>query len=258
MVLWLLTCTVAFGASLLTFFSGFGLGTLLLPVFALFFAPEAALMMTAVVHLLNNLFKIALVFRFVNWGVLIRFGLPAIAAAAVGGALLVRLSDAAPIFRYGLGDAQFAVTPAGLVIGLFMIVFAVRELADLKRGAGIDPRWLPVGGLLSGFFGGLAGHQGALRSAFLMKAGLGKEGFISTGIAIAICVDLGRLSLYLPNAQRFAEDAPLGLLTAATLSAFVGAALGRRLLAKVTLLGVYRVVGVFLVLSGAAIAAGLI
>ena len=258
MLQWTLICLVGFGASLMTFFSGFGLGTLLLPVFALFFPAEAALMMTAVVHLLNNLFKITLLFRFVNRRVLLRFGVPAIVAAVAGSALLVRLSAAEPIFHYALAGRDFSVRPVGLVIGVLMVVFAVRELADLKSDRGIHPRWLPLGGLASGFFGGLAGHQGALRSAFLMKAGLSKEAFIATGVAVAILVDLGRLSLYLPSAGELAHDAPLGLLAAATLSAFAGAFLGRRLLHKVTLVGVYRVVGVFLIVVGLLMAAGVI
>ncbi|MDX1572130.1 MAG: sulfite exporter TauE/SafE family protein [Xanthomonadales bacterium] len=258
MLQWLLICGVGFGASLLTFFSGFGLGTLLLPAFALFFPAEAALMMTAVVHLLNNGFKITLLYRFVDRSVLLRFGLPAIVAAVGGSALLVNLSGAEPIFEYTLAEREFAVRPVGLVIGLLMVAFALRELADLKGGRGFDPKWLPVGGLVSGFFGGLSGHQGALRSAFLMKAGLGKEAFLATGVAVAILVDLGRLSLYLPAAGELARDAPLGLLAAATLSAFAGAALGRRLLHKVTLVSVYRVVGVFLIAAGLLIAAGVI
>lgn len=45
----------AFAAAGLTFFSGFGLGTVLMPVLAVFFSVELATMMTAVVHLLNNL-----------------------------------------------------------------------------------------------------------------------------------------------------------------------------------------------------------
>ena len=40
---------VAMGASLLTFISGFGLGTLLLPVFAVFFPLEVAILLTAIV-----------------------------------------------------------------------------------------------------------------------------------------------------------------------------------------------------------------
>ena len=50
-------------ASVLTLISGFGLGTLLLPVFALFFPLEIAVALTAVVHLLNNLFKTGLLWR---------------------------------------------------------------------------------------------------------------------------------------------------------------------------------------------------
>ncbi len=49
---------VALLASLLTFFSGFGLGTILLPVFALFFPVDIAVALTAIVHLLNNLFEL--------------------------------------------------------------------------------------------------------------------------------------------------------------------------------------------------------
>lgn len=48
---------VAFFASGLTFFSGFGLGTLLLPAFALFFPIEIAISLTAIVHFLNNIFN---------------------------------------------------------------------------------------------------------------------------------------------------------------------------------------------------------
>ena len=91
----LVVCTVALLASGLTFFSGFGLGTLLLPVFAFFFPLEEAIALTAVVHFLNGLFKLALVGRHVDRGVILRFGLPAIAAAFVGARALHALSGLA-------------------------------------------------------------------------------------------------------------------------------------------------------------------
>jgi hypothetical protein len=62
-VTYLVVCSVALLASGLTFFSGFGLGTLLLPAFALFFPVEQAVALTAVVHFLNGLFKLGLVGR---------------------------------------------------------------------------------------------------------------------------------------------------------------------------------------------------
>lgn len=52
-----LIALVAFLGSGLTFFSGFGLGTVLLPAFALFFPVQIAVGLTAIVHFLNNLFK---------------------------------------------------------------------------------------------------------------------------------------------------------------------------------------------------------
>ncbi len=62
----------AFGVSLLTLFSGFGLGTLLMPVFALFFPVEVAVASTAVVHAANNLFKVGLLGRSAPRDILIR------------------------------------------------------------------------------------------------------------------------------------------------------------------------------------------
>ena len=83
-MVYLLVCSVALVASILTFFAGFGLGTLLMPAMILFFEPKAAIAMTAVVHLLNGLLKFLLVARSTRWSVALRFGGPALAAAFVG------------------------------------------------------------------------------------------------------------------------------------------------------------------------------
>ena len=58
---------VALLASGLTLFSGFGLGTLLMPAFALFFSVDVAIAMTAIVHFMNNMFKLALLGRKAEW-----------------------------------------------------------------------------------------------------------------------------------------------------------------------------------------------
>ena len=69
---------VGFLVSGLTFFSGFGLGTLLLPAFVAFFPVEVAVGLTAVVHALNDLFKFGLVRRDIDRAVVVRFGVPAL------------------------------------------------------------------------------------------------------------------------------------------------------------------------------------
>lgn len=45
--------------SSLTLFSGFGRGTVLMPAFAIFFPVPVAVAATAVVHVANNVFKVA-------------------------------------------------------------------------------------------------------------------------------------------------------------------------------------------------------
>ncbi|OGS10670.1 MAG: hypothetical protein A3J70_12330, partial [Elusimicrobia bacterium RIFCSPHIGHO2_02_FULL_61_10] len=219
---YLLICSAAFLTSGLTLFSGFGLGTLLLPVFALFFALEVAIGLTAIVHVLNNLFKLALLGRNTDRKIVLAFGLPAILAAFAGAKALVWLSDLQPLVRYQALGRELEIMPVKLAIGVLMIFFALIEAIPAFEKVSFDRKYLPLGGVLSGFFGGLSGHQGALRSAFLIRCGLSKEAFIASGVAVACLVDFTRLGVYMTKLSSAALDAHVGLLTAATLSAFLG------------------------------------
>ncbi len=66
-----------------------GWGTLLPPVMAVFFPSDLAIALTAVVHCLNNIFKLGLLGRHADKAVVWRFGLPAIGAALIGARLLL-------------------------------------------------------------------------------------------------------------------------------------------------------------------------
>ena len=88
-----LVIAVAFGASMLTFFSGFGLGTMLLPVFLLFFPIDLAIAMTAVVHFLNNIFKTGLIGGQAVRDVVLKFGIPALVFAFFGAKVLAYLAS---------------------------------------------------------------------------------------------------------------------------------------------------------------------
>ena len=253
----------AFLAAGLTLYSGFGLGTLLLPVFALFFPPAVAVAATAIVHGANNLFKLIFVGRHTDRAVLLRFGLPAIGAAFAGAALLGSLAGAGELARYAFAGRTAVVTPLKLVLGSLMVAFALFELAPRLRAIRFEPRHLVAGGLLSGFFGGLSGHQGALRSAFLAKAGLSTERFVGTGAAIGFLVDVARSAVYAAAFWLGGTASPLGgaewpVVATGCLAAFAGVALGTRFLEKVTMSAVQALTGVLLLALGAALAAGLI
>lgn len=257
-MMYVIVCLVALGASFLTLFSGFGLSTLLMPAFALFFPLEAAIAMTAVVHLANNAFKLVLVGRKADKEVLLKFALPGIAAAFAGAWLLDYFSGLPAFASYTLGQREFQVTPVKLVIGLLMVGFALLELHPRFEKLAFAKKWLPLGGAISGFFGGLSGHQGALRSAFLSKAGLEKEAFIATGVAVAFLIDLTRLSVYAGHLGTIGKNADWALVAAAIVAAFAGAFVGSKLLKKVTLRVVQLIVGVMLALIGISLAVGLI
>jgi hypothetical protein len=259
---WVVVPAVAFGAAWLTFFSGFGLGTLLMPAFAGFFPIPVAVAATALVHLANNLFKAALVWRDADRRMVVRFGLPATAGALVGALLLDRLAATAPLATWTFLGAPRPVTPVKLTVAVLMVVFAMFELVPRFRRFSVNPRYLVVGGLLSGFFGGLSGHQGALRSAFLVKTGLDERAFIATGVLVAVMVDVARLVVY--GVEFYAKPlgvlaGPMGRLVAlATASAFLGSFLGARLVQRVTLHAIQVLVGVLLILVAVGLGSGLI
>lgn len=253
-----LVCSAAFLASGLTLFSGFGLGTLLMPVFALFFPLKTAVGLTAVVHFLNNLFKLVFFGRRADKGVVIGFGLPAIFAAFFGAFCLSWLSDMEPLFRYQAFGREMAVLPVKLSLGALMIAFALLELSPSFENLSFDRKYLPLGGILSGFFGGLSGQQGALRSAFLIRCGLSKESFIASGVVIACLVDVARLGVYAARFSAADASANASLLIAAASCAFIGVWAGTRLVHKVTLRAVRRLVAVLLLAIALGLSAGII
>lgn len=245
----------------LTFFSGFGLGTILMPVFALFFPLPLAIAATAVVHFANNIFKFGLMAKQADWRVVTRFSVPAAIAAMVGASLLNLFDQMPVVASYVLGGSKFEVTVVKAVIGALIVAFALLELSARFQALSFPPRWLPLGGMLSGFFGGLSGNQGALRSAFLLKAGLSKDAFVATGVVSAVIVDAARLTVYGTGfiAGHLAQSrALLAPVVAGTLCAFVGSFAGKRVLRKVTLRTVQIAVAAAMLLIGTGLVMGIV
>ena len=256
-------CGAAFVVAGLTLFSGFGLGTLLMPVFAIFFKVEIAVAATAIVHLANNLFKVFLLGKHADKRMIIRFAIPAAFAAAVGALLLGGLSEIPPVFSYQIGGRACSVTWLRMIIGVVILGFAFIELSPLTEKLSFDTKYIPLGGIFSGFFGGLSGHQGALRTAFLVRAGLSKGAFVATTVISAVIVDVTRLMIY--GLTFFSRDFDAlktqgvsGLVLAGTIAAFAGSFIGTRILEKITMKTVQRIVGVMLLILSIALGFGIV
>jgi len=248
----------AFLVAILTFFSGFGLGTILTPVFMIFFPVDLAIALTGVVHFFNNIFKLFLVGKHADKQVLLRFGIPAVVAALLGSWLLLSIPDLKPLFVYDAFGKTIEVYPIKFMVSVLLIAIAAIDIIPWFGKLQFEKNKLPLGGALSGFFGGLSGNQGALRSAFLIRAGLSKEAFIATAVVVSTCVDFTRLGVYATRFTRSGLTDNITLVGCATLAGIAGSLIGNRLLTKVTLRFVQVTVAVMLILLSFALGAGLI
>jgi len=255
-------CVTAFLVSGLTLFSGFGLGTVLMPAFALFFPLPVAIAATAVVHLANNVFKVLLLGRQAAWPVVGRFGIPAAIAAILGAGALGWVAGMPVVGTYDMLGYDCRVTLLGLIIGGLIVIFALADLTPTVTRLAIPTRYLPLGGLISGFFGGLSGHQGTFRAAFLIKLDLTPKVFVATNAVSAVIVDTVRLTVYGTSTGTAGSGTLpseiLGLVLAATATAFAGAFLGAQLLHKVTIDVIRWIVAGLMLATGVGLGLGML
>ena len=255
---YIVICVVSLLGSGLTLFSGFGLGTLLTPVFAIFFPIELAIGMTAVVHFLNNIFKFFMLGKHANKDIVLKFGIPSLIAAFLGAWVLTQISGMPSLLDYSINEKVFSITPVKLTIALLLIFFALAEVFPSLTKFKFKKQHFVFGGLLSGFFGGLSGNQGALRTAFLVKANLAKEQFIATGVIIACMVDVSRLIVYNKLDSLSNSDINYKLIGASVLCAFAGAYLGNAFLKKVTIGFIQKLVTAMLLIFALLLGGGII
>ena len=253
----ILICFVSLLASVLTFFSGFGLGTMLLPVFCLFIPIELAVLATAVVHLLNNVLKFFLIRKMIDRPVLLSFGVPAVGAAFVGALLQDYLDTGGIVYLLNWPGYLRGVEPLKFVIGVLMIGFAILDFLPWSKNISFRKGHFLTGGLLSGFFGGLSGHQGAFRAAFLSKSSLSADVFIATSVCLSLLIDIVRIPIYL-NSNDGSIHSYLKTIVLACFFAFTGSFIGKRLFTKKKVKNIRLVVAVFLFSMGACMVAGLI
>lgn len=249
---------VAFFAAILTFFSGFGLGTILTPVMMIFFPVDIAIAFTGIVHFSNNIFKLLIVGEKANKKVLIRFGIPAIFAAFFGSYILINMDTNYIMYSYTLMGELQSISYVKFLISIILIVFALIDLIPFFKKLKFGEKSLPLGGFLSGFFGGLSGNQGALRSSFLIKLNLEKQTFIATTVVISFFVDLTRLGVYSTNLFKINLEEHLVIGICSVSSAILGAVVGNKLLKKVTLNSIRVLVATLILFLATGLLLGLI
>lgn len=240
--MFLLTVVIAFLAAILTFFSGFWIGTILLPVFTLFFPLDLAVAMTWIVHLANNIFKVFLVGRKFDKTTVIKLGITGILGSFVGAYTFLKILNIDYPLYFSFFWYNFSTNIVKFVIGILLIFFSIFEtFSDRFKMLRLTDKKVYILWFLSWFFWGLSWHQGALRTLVLTKLNLEKEVFIATWVMIAILVDVTRLWIYFWNIKLLTlPEYSIIILTICW--AFLGSYIGRKLLKKVTIIFVKIIV----------------
>lgn len=227
----------AFLAAAFTLATGFGLGTVLTPIFLLFYDVKVAILIVAVVHLANNLLKLSLYSSHMSFDILRRFGLLTLIGAFIG--------------AFAQGNMDSSVVK--VLLGMALIFLGLKELTGMGERFRLPQRIDFIGGFLSGLLGGFVGNQGAIRSAYLLNYNIPKETFIATAAVIASVVDITRIPVYLlTNKEALVSNWLLILIT--VIAAFAGTLAGSRLLKKISLKAFKLYVGIAVMLIGVLLA----
>ena len=213
--------------------TGFGIGSLLMPVLGIEVGTKLAVAAVAIPHLVGSAQRFWILRRHVDRRVVLGFGAMS-AAGGLAGALL---------------HARVSGHTLGVVFGVLLILAGLSELTGWMRRIRWGRRAAWVAGAVSGVLGGLVGNQGGIRSASMLGFDVPKESFVATATAIALFVDCARLPVYLATQGR--ELARLWpLLLIATTGVLIGTLLGIRLLSRLPQRVFRHVLAILLVMLG--------
>jgi len=212
----MLIALVGFLAGAIASVSGFGIGSLLTPVFAVQVGTKLAVAAVSIPHLTATALRFWIMRRHIDRRLLASFGLMSAAGGLMGALLHTTVDSPALTIVFG-----------GLLI--FTGGLGLTGLSERMRFRG----WMAwVAGTISGVLGGMVGNQGGIRSAAMLGFDVPRQAFGATATAVGLIVDVARMPVYF--AARGDEIAPLWpTLLAATLGAIVGTLVGERLLRSI-------------------------
>ena len=222
----------AFGGAVASV-AGFGIGSLLTPVLAASTGAKIAVAAVSIPHAIGTSIRLWRFRHAVDWRIVRSFGITS-AAGGLTGALLN---------TFATGRAL------EIVFGCLLI------LAGASQVSGVAQRWRLrgalawVGGAISGFFGGLVGNQGGIRTAAMLGFDVEKRRFVATTTAVAWLIDAARVPVYLA-VERTALFSLRPIIMLAAAGVVAGTLFGEKLLERVPERRFRAVVGTLLLVLG--------
>lgn len=213
-ILWLILAT--FLASIIGTFTGFGVSTMLIPVFLLFYSAPETLLAVGIIHWFGNIWKLLLFRKGIDYKLILYFGATGIILSFVGARLSLTLSQ--DILSRGIGILLISYV-------LFIYLKPNFQISKNKRNA-------LLGGSLYGFSSGISGIGGEIRSMFLTAFNLEKAVYLATTGAISLTIDTTRIITYAAGGTQLERTLALSLVPLIILS-LIGAYIGKKFVEKV-------------------------
>ncbi len=225
-----LTCIV----SIIDMVVGFGTSTLMVPVLIFFVSPLDALFISGVIDFFNNVWKIALFPRKIDWSVAIPFSIAGAIGAFIGAAVMFAL------------PVMFFKKALGALLITYVIYSSYKPTFSIPKNNIMSS----VGGLLYGFFAGLIGMGGPIRGACLTGFNLSKGMYAATNGVIAGFVDAARVGAYFLHGNGIRSINFLLILAGFIGLSFLSALVGRQLINKLDPATFRKIIMVFLLVIG--------
>ena len=213
--------------------TGFGTSTIMVPILSLFLPIPETLLFVGVIHWFGDIWKILFFKKGLNWKLILLFGVPGIVLSFFAAKLPLTLPES--LLQRSLG--------------LFLIAYVV--FLFFKPDWKIKPSTTTavLGGSLSGFFAGIFGVGGAIRSTFLTAFDLKKSVFLFTSGVIGLLIDSSRISQYWLSGIKIGSNLMTALIICIPVS-LIGAYLAKKLVDKIPQKSFRLFIAVALLLEG--------
>ncbi len=195
--------------------TGFGTSTIMVPILSLFLPIPQTLLFVGIIHWFGDIWKMIFFKKGFNWKLILLFGIPGIILSFLSAKLPLTLPE----------DLLSRLLGLFLILYVSFLFFKPNWKIKASNPSAI------IGGSLSGFFSGIFGVGGAIRSTFLTAFDLEKSVFLFTSGVIGLLIDSSRLTQY------FLSGIKLGTLTITLLycipASLLGAYIAKKLVNKI-------------------------
>ncbi len=161
--------------------TGFGTSTIMVPILSLFLPLPIVLLFVGVIHWFGDIWKMVFFKKGFNLKLVLLFGIPGTIFSFLAAKLPLALSE------------ELLQRSLGLFLVTYVAFIFFKPNWKVKAS---NPTAL-LGGALSGFFSGIFGVGGAIRSTFLSAFDLEKAVFLFTSGVIGLLIDSSRIAQYL-------------------------------------------------------------